>query len=131
MEDYEGPVVIRMKPTYKKKTAPQQAQFAYPPEPKTEPLTGFSNYTLMEGLFDLPPITKTSTEGLEELQAEYQVDPKVRQTLKLSKLQTRGGYTLNEIKVVLYLHGVTIPKGTTKKSQYIEVAKKAGVVTKL
>ena len=131
MEDYEGPVMIRLKQTHpkKKKVDPSKVQFSQLPKPITHPMDGFSKYTTSKSFFDIPRTTSVTIEDLDEVNATFIPEPEVTSTLKLSRLNLKGkgkGYTVDEIKAVLHLRGVYIPSGTRTKEHYIELAKASG-----
>jgi len=133
MEDYEGPVNIRLKPSFRKKSAKKvDLQFEHTPCPRTDPMGGYSVYNnTVESLFDIPRQTSLVTEDLEQIEAKYQPIVDITTTLKLSKLNLKTkGYTIDEIKAVLYLKGMQIPPGTKTKDQYVALAKASGVVSK-
>lgn len=130
MSNYKGPVAIKIKPQFvrQKKEEPKES-FEFPEGPTTKPMDGFSVHSYLEDLFQIPSSTRREIDDLTQLNASYTPVPKIAMTLKEEKLDNPKGYKMEEIKAVLYVHGVTIPKGTAKKEQYAELARKAGLVS--
>jgi hypothetical protein len=128
--EYEGVEVISIPRTGKRKavTAKPKEKFVYLPKAYTGPLDGFNSVSkIPEGIFELPRVTSLESDNFAAVKAVYITNVDLRTYLIGSKLDA-GKYNMDEIKAVLHLHGVTIPKGTTRKADYIALAKKSGVV---
>jgi hypothetical protein len=133
MEDYKGPVNIRLKQTARRKPSKEpKDEFKSTSYSLTYPMDGFATYTYVGSLFDIPKTTSIAIDELEEVHATFIPEPEITTMLKLAKLNSdKKGYTVDEIKAVLYLRGITIPTGTSTKKQYVELAKSSGVVSKV
>ena len=130
MEEYEGPVVISMPRRGAGRVKTQADQFSRLPMSITDPMDGFSHATTTVDLFDVPRSTSAYIDNLPLLVAVHIPKPNVLTTLKLSRLDA-GLYTVADIKEVLYLHGVTVPKDAKLKKDYDRLARASGVVSRL
>lgn len=136
MENYEGPVVVRIPPrgTKHKSAKEQVSQFNWLPFPITEPMTGFSHASVTKSvqkdLFDVPKQTSVVIDDLQVMHAIYVAEPDMITYLKQVRLD-KGLYTMAEIKAVLYLHGISIPKNVKVKKDYENLARASGIVSRL
>ena len=132
MDEYDGPSVIMMPPRGARRAPSakvEASQFSWLPISVTEPMTGFARATTKVALFDVPQPTSVSIDPIPLVGARYVDNPIVTSSLKESMLDRGNIYTLAEIKAVLYLHGITIPKNVKVKKDYEDLARSAGVVT--
>lgn len=137
MDEYTGPKVIRMARGKTSKLSQVQikrkedTQFSQLPDAITDPMEGFVTITpRVNGFFSIPDPTQAPVDEPYLITALYVPVPHVKETLRQARLDA-DKYTLDEIKSVLQLHGISVPRGVTRKAQYADLARSSGVVSNI